>query len=37
MSSNLTRSRLRRCLVGGVSFMVVTCFAIFGMAWHLAA
>jgi hypothetical protein len=37
MSANLTRNRLRRCLVGGVSLLLVTCFAIFGIARHFAA
>jgi hypothetical protein len=36
MSANLTRKRLQRCLIGGVSFMIVACFEVFGIARHFA-
>jgi hypothetical protein len=36
MSANLTRKRLQRCLIGGVSFMIGACFAIFSIARHFA-
>jgi len=34
MNGHLTRHRLRRCIVGAVSFLILTGIAIFGVARH---
>jgi hypothetical protein len=36
MSTHLSRNGLRRCLIGAVSFLIVTMVALFGIAQHFA-
>jgi hypothetical protein len=37
MSGHFTRARLRRCIAGAVSLLILTCIAIFGVARHFVA
>jgi hypothetical protein len=37
MSGHLTRNRLRRCIAGAMSLLILTCIAIFSIAHHFAA
>jgi hypothetical protein len=36
MSAHLTRRGLRRCLIGGISLLIVATVVIFGVAKHFA-
>jgi hypothetical protein len=37
MTGHLTRNRLRRCIAGAVSLLILTCIVIFGVARHFVA
>jgi hypothetical protein len=37
MSAHLTRNGLRRCLIGGISFLILAMVTLFGIAKHFAA
>jgi hypothetical protein len=36
MSAHLTRNGLRRCLIVGISFLILAMVALFGVAKHFA-